>query len=80
MLIIMVTFGRLNVKNFGEKLISMWFDGSSVFQSARVDAITQVKDDVTLFMTRMHCFAHRTNLAMFVRSMLSLVVHLEALL
>lgn len=53
MLIIMVTFGRLNVKDFGEKLISMQFDGNSVFQSARVDMITQVKDNVALFMIRM---------------------------
>jgi hypothetical protein len=35
---------------------------------------------VVPFMIGMHCFGHRTNLVVFILFMLSLVVHLEALL
>jgi hypothetical protein len=80
MFIAMVTFGGLNVKQLGAKLILMGCNGSNVFQGAKASVITQMKENVALFMMVIHCFPHRTNLVVLVLSKLKLVVQLEALL
>jgi len=60
----MVTFEGLNAKQLGMKFISMGYDGSNVFDSARVGVTTQMKENVVLFMMRMHYFSYRTNLVL----------------
>jgi len=77
MLIVMVTFGGLNVKSLGEKLISMVCDGRILRCKRWCDA--QMTNNVVPFMIVVHCFAHRTNLVVFILFKLSLVAHLEAL-
>jgi hypothetical protein len=80
MFIAMVTFGGLNVKQLGAKLILMGCDGSNVFQGAKAGITAQMKENVVIFMMGIHCFAHRTNLVVLVLSKLKLVVQLKALL
>ncbi len=77
MLIVMVTFGGLNVKSLGEKFISMVYDGRILRCKRWCDA--QMTNNVVPFMIVVHCFAHRTNLVVFILFKLSLVAHLEAL-
>jgi hypothetical protein len=58
MLTTIVTFGGLNGEELGAKLISMGYDGSSVFQGARVGVSTQMKENVVPFFIGICCFAH----------------------
>jgi hypothetical protein len=64
MVMVMVTFEGLNAKQLGMKFISMGYDGSNVFDSARVGVITQMKANVVLFVMGMHYFSYRTNLVL----------------
>jgi hypothetical protein len=54
-------------------------DGNNVFQGSQTSVTTQMKEIMVPFVIGVHCFVHRTNLAMLILSKLSLVVHLEAL-
>jgi hypothetical protein len=76
----MVTFGGLNVEQLGAKLISMGYDGNSMFQGIKIGVTTQMKENVTPFMMGIHCFVHRINLVVLVLSKMSLVVQLEVIL
>ncbi len=76
----MVTFKGLSVKQLGAKFISMGCNGSSVFQGAKANITTQMKENLVPFLMGVHYFVHQTNLAMLVLSKLSLVVQLESLL
>jgi hypothetical protein len=58
MLIARVTFGGLNAEQLGTKLISMGYDGSSVFQGAKVGVTTQMKENVVSFFLGICCFVH----------------------
>jgi len=55
---VMVTFEGLNAKQLGMKFISMGYDGSNVFDNARVGVTTQMKENVVLFMMGMHYFSY----------------------
>jgi hypothetical protein len=52
---VMVTFGGLSVELLGMKLISMGYDGKSVFQGANVNVTTQMKKNTVPFMMEMYC-------------------------
>ncbi len=54
----MITFGGLNVEKLGIEFISMGFDGSNVFQGARIGVTTQMKKNVVSFLMRVHNFGH----------------------
>jgi hypothetical protein len=54
----MLTFGGVIVKELGAKFTSMGCDGSNLFQGARANVTTQMKDNVVPFMIGMHCFTY----------------------
>jgi hypothetical protein len=58
MFIAMVAFGGLSAKQLGTKLISMGYNGSNVFEGAKVGVTTQMKENVVPFMMAIHCFVH----------------------
>jgi len=57
MFIAMVTFGSLSAKNWKPSSFQ-WVVMTIVFQSARVGAITKMKENVILFLMGVHCFAY----------------------
>jgi hypothetical protein len=69
----------VSVKILGTKFISIGVDGNYVFQGSRTSVTIQMKETMASFFMGAHCFGHRTKLAMFVFSKLSLVVQLEVL-
>jgi hypothetical protein len=58
----------------------MGYDGTSVFQGAKVGGTTYMKKIVVTFMIKVHFFVDLMNLAMLVLLKLSLVIRLEVLL
>jgi hypothetical protein len=56
----------VSAKDLGLKLMSMGYDGNSVFQGAKVGRTTQMKEIIVPFMIKVHCFAHLMNLTVLV--------------
>jgi hypothetical protein len=73
------TLAGVNVEVLGAKFTSIGIDGYTNFQGSRTSVTTQMKETMVPFFMGVHCFAHRTNLVMFMLSKLSLVAQLEAL-
>jgi len=73
------TLAGVNVEVLGAKFTSIGIDGYTDFQGSRTSVTTQMKETMVPFFMGVHCFAHRTNLVMFMLSKLSLVAQLEAL-
>jgi hypothetical protein len=76
----MLDFGGLGVKKLARKLVNIGCDKFSVFQGHQTCVTTQFKNNVAPFITRVHCFAHQTNLAIITLSNVPLVHQLEGIL
>jgi hypothetical protein len=76
----MLDFGGLGVEELARKLVNIGCDESSVFQGYQTSMTMQSKNKVAPFITRMHCFAHQTNLAVITLSNVPLVHQLEGIL
>ncbi len=73
MFTIMVTFKGLKVENLRVKFLSMGYDVNNMFQGAKVNVTTQMKENAVPFRIEIQCFAHQTNLVVLILSKLSLV-------
>jgi hypothetical protein len=73
----MLDFGGLRVEELVRKLVNIGCDMSNVFQGHRTTMTMQFKDKVAPFITRMHYFAHQTNLVVITLSNVPLVHRLE---
>jgi hypothetical protein len=73
------TLTSVSVEVLRAKFISIGVDGNSVFQGSRTGVTIQMKETMAPFFMGVHCFAHQTNLVVFVFSKLNLVVQLEDL-
>jgi hypothetical protein len=51
----------------------MGYNVNNVFQGARDNVTTQMKENVVPLLMEMHCFTHQTNLVVLILSKLSLV-------
>jgi hypothetical protein len=76
----MLDFGSLGVEKLVGKLVNVGCEKSSVFQGHRIGMTTQFKDKVVPFITRMHFFAHHTNMAIITLSNVPLVHQLKGIL
>ncbi len=76
----MLDFDGLGVEEIVGKLVSIGCDESNVFQGHRTSMTTQFKNKVVPFITRVHCFAHRTNMTVITLSNVSLMHQLEDIL
>lgn len=72
-------FGGLGLEDHMWKLVNIGYDASSVFQDHRTRVTQQFKEKATPFITWVHCFAHKTNLAVITLSNVLLVHRLELL-
>jgi hypothetical protein len=68
-----VTFEGLKVEKLKVKFLSMGYNVNNVFQAARTNVTTQMKENVVPFLMEIHCFTHQTNLVVLILSKLSLV-------
>jgi hypothetical protein len=57
----LLEFGGLGLEKLGGKLVSMGSNGSNVFQGHQTSVTLQFKKNVAPFLSRVHCFAHKTN-------------------
>jgi hypothetical protein len=73
-------FWGLRLGELCEKLVSIGYDGSSVFQCHRTRVTHQFKEKVAPFVTRVHYFVHKTNLAIISLSDVHFVHRFELLL
>jgi hypothetical protein len=73
-------FGGLGLEELATKLVSMGCDGSFVFQGHQIGVTMEFKEVVAPFMSGVHCFAHKTNLAMITLFNLPFVHQLEGVL
>ncbi len=76
----MLYFGGLGVEELTRKLASIGSDKSSIFQGHQTCMTTHIKDKVAPFITKMHCFAHWTNLVVITLSNVPLLHQLEGIL
>jgi hypothetical protein len=68
-----VTFEGLKVEELRVKFLSKGYDVNNVFQDARANVTTQMKENVVPFLMEIHFFTHQTNLVVLILSELSLV-------
>ncbi len=61
----MLEFGGLRLEELGGKLVSMGSNGPNVFQGHQTSVTLQFKEKVAPFLSRVHCFAHKTNPMVF---------------
>jgi hypothetical protein len=76
----LLEFGWLRFEELVGKLVSMACDGSFIFQGHRNNVTMELKKVVAFFFNGIHCFAHKTNLAMITLSNLPLVHQLDGVL
>jgi hypothetical protein len=76
----LLEFGGLRLEELAGKLVSMGCNGSSVIQGHQMGVTMQFKKNVTPFFNGVHCFAHKTNLAMIILSNLPIMRQLEGVL
>jgi len=76
----MLYFGGLGVEELARKLVSIGSDKSSIFQGHRTCMTRYIKNKVAPFITRMHCFAHRTNMVVITLLNVPLLHQLEGIL
>ncbi len=66
MLKCLLEFGGLRMEELGEKLVNIGCNVSSMFQGHRMGVTQQFKEKVVPFITRVHYFVHKTNLAVII--------------
>jgi hypothetical protein len=69
----LVEYGGLRLDELVGKLINNGCNGNSVFWGLKLGVTLQLKEEVALFVTRVHCFTHKTNLTVIILSSVLLV-------
>ncbi|CAM6083703.1 unnamed protein product [Calypogeia fissa] len=75
----MKAYGGLVGSDFGERLMCSGVDGAFVFQGDQNGIMAQLRQGYAPYLMGIHCFAHRTKLAVKTLSKLSIVEKLEDL-
>jgi hypothetical protein len=75
-----IDFGELSLEDLVGKLVSIGCNDNIVFQGHRTRVTQQFKEKVVLFVTRVHCFAQKTNITVITLFDVSLMHRLEFLL
>ncbi len=75
----MIDFGGLSLEDLVGKLVNIGCNNNIMFEGHRM-VIQQFKEKVVLFVTRVHCFAHKTNITVITLFNVLLMHQLEFLL
>jgi hypothetical protein len=76
----MANYVGLTNKDMTSKWICFGCDGNVVFKGHHNGVITQVKEQIALYVLGVHFTAHQTNLIVLVSSKMNLVANIESML